>query len=57
MGWERISGNWKQVRGKIKEQWGKPTDDDLNVIHGQRDQLDGKIQECYGYAKDQMPRH
>ena len=54
MDWDRVSGNWKQVKGKVKEQWGKLTDDDLNVIDGRRDQLEGKIQERYGYAKDQV---
>ena len=49
----RVEGNWKQVKGKVKEQWGKLTDDDLNVIGGRRDQLEGKIQERYGIAKDQ----
>jgi uncharacterized protein YjbJ (UPF0337 family) len=44
------------VKGKIKEQWGKLTDDDLNVINGKQDQLAGKIQERYGYAKDQARR-
>jgi uncharacterized protein YjbJ (UPF0337 family) len=50
----RVEGNWKQVKGKVKEQWGKLTDDDLNVIEGRRDQLEGKLQERYGYAKDQV---
>ena len=54
MDWNRVEGNWKQVKGKIKEQWGKLTDDDLDVIDGKRDQLEGKIQERYGYAKDQV---
>jgi uncharacterized protein YjbJ (UPF0337 family) len=53
MDWDRVEGNWKQMKGKIKEQWGKLTDDDLNVINGKQDQLEGKIQERYGYAKDQ----
>jgi uncharacterized protein YjbJ (UPF0337 family) len=53
MDWNRVEGNWKQVKGKIKEQWGKLTDDDLNVINGHRDQLEGKIQERCGIAKDQ----
>ena len=42
------------MEGRIKEKWGKLTDDDLNVINGRRDQLEGKIQERYGYAKDQV---
>lgn len=50
--WDRIEGSWKQVSGKAKEHWGKLTDDDLTEIAGKRDQLAGKIQERYGYAKD-----
>ena len=53
MDWSRIEGNWKQVKGKVKEKWGQLTDDDLNMIAGRRDQLEGKIQERYGLAKDQ----
>jgi uncharacterized protein YjbJ (UPF0337 family) len=52
MDWDRIEGNWKQVKGKIKEQWGNLTDDDINTIAGKRDQLEGKIQERYGKSKD-----
>jgi uncharacterized protein YjbJ (UPF0337 family) len=51
MNWDRIEGNWKQVTGKAREQWGKLTDDDLDVIAGRRDQLAGKIQERYGVAR------
>ncbi|MGE0629839.1 CsbD family protein [Pseudorhodoplanes sp.] len=53
MDWDRIEGNWKQFSGKVKEQWGKLTDDELTQIAGNRDQLEGKIQSHYGYAKDQ----
>lgn len=53
---DEISGNWKQIKGKAKEQWGKLTDDDMTVIEGKRDQLVGKIQERYGYAKDQAEK-
>ncbi|HUP25512.1 MAG TPA: CsbD family protein [Thermoanaerobaculia bacterium] len=52
MNWDRAKGNWKQFRGSVRERWGKLTDDDLDVIAGQRDQLVGKIQERYGVAKD-----
>ena len=52
MDWNRIEGNWKQFGGRVKEKWG--TDDDLTVINGRRDQLEGKIQERYGVAKDQV---
>ena len=50
---DEVGGNWKQFKGKAKEKWGKLTDDDMTVIEGKRDQLVGKIQERYGYAKDQ----
>ena len=52
----RVEGNWKQVAGKVKEKWGKLTDDDLTMINGRRDQLEGKIQEHYGLAKDQVKK-
>lgn len=53
---DTIAGNWKQMRGKIRERWGKLTDDDLDTIAGKRDQLVGKIQERYGQAKDAVER-
>lgn len=53
---DRIKGNWKQVKGKVKEKWGKLTDDDLDVIAGKRDQLLGRIQERHGIAKDEAER-
>ena len=36
MNWDRIEGNWKQLRGKVQQQWGKLTDDDLTTIQGRR---------------------
>ena len=54
MDWNRVEGNWKQAKGRVKEQWGKLTDDDLDVINGQQDQLEGLLQQRYGYAKDQV---
>jgi uncharacterized protein YjbJ (UPF0337 family) len=53
---DRIKGNWKQLRGTAQEQWGKLTNDDLDVIEGQRDQLVGRIQERYGIEKDEARR-
>jgi uncharacterized protein YjbJ (UPF0337 family) len=53
MNWDRIEGNWKEYKGKAKQQWGKLTDDDLDVIEGRRDELEGMLQQRYGYAKDQ----
>jgi uncharacterized protein YjbJ (UPF0337 family) len=52
MNWDRIQGNWKQVVGKAKTQWGKLTDDDLTVVAGRRDQLAGKLQERYGITRE-----
>lgn len=56
MNWDRIEGNWVQLKGKAKQQWGKLTDDDLDVIAGKRDELAGKIQECYGITKDEAEK-
>ncbi len=56
MNTDTIKGNWKQLKGKVKEQWGKLTDDDLTVINGQSEQLVGKLQERYGYSKEQAQR-
>ncbi|PYX09175.1 MAG: general stress protein CsbD [Acidobacteria bacterium] len=56
MNWDQIEGKWKQMKGSIKERWGKLTDDDLNMIAGKRDQLAGKIQERYGLTKEDAHR-
>lgn len=50
--WNRVEGNWKQVKGRVQEQWGELTDDDLDVIQGDRERLEGKIQERYGVERD-----
>ena len=51
-----LQGQWKQMRGKVREWWGKLTDDDLDEINGKRDQLIGKLQERYGYTRDRATR-
>jgi uncharacterized protein YjbJ (UPF0337 family) len=53
MNWDRIEGQWSQLKGKTREQWGKLTDDDIDVVAGKRDQLAGKIQERYGVKKEE----
>lgn len=53
---DQADGNWKQFKGKVKEKWGKLTDDDLTVVEGKRDQLVGKIQERYGYKKEEAEK-
>jgi uncharacterized protein YjbJ (UPF0337 family) len=54
MDWNRIEGNWKEAKGKIKQKWGQLTDDDLTQVNGRRDQLEGRIQQRYGLAKDMV---
>jgi uncharacterized protein YjbJ (UPF0337 family) len=54
MNWDRVEGNWKEVQGQAKQQWGKLTDDDLTVIKGRREELEGTLQKHYGYAKDKV---
>lgn len=50
---DRIEGQWKQLRGEVRKQWGKLTDDDLDQIAGERDKLVGKVQERYGQAREE----
>lgn len=56
MNWDRIEGSWKQFKGNVKQQWGKLTDDQLDVVLGKRDQLEGRIQESYGISKDEAAK-
>ncbi len=51
-----IEGNWKLARGKIKSQWGRLTDHELNQIEGNYEQLCGRIQKAYGLSRDQIER-
>jgi uncharacterized protein YjbJ (UPF0337 family) len=53
---DRMKGNWNQFKGKLKEKWGKLTDDEISLAEGHRDQFIGKLQERYGIAKDQAER-
>lgn len=56
MNWDEVEGKWKQVRGLVKEKWGKLTDDDLDVMTGKKEQLIGKVQERYGITKEEAQR-
>lgn len=56
MNWIRIEGNWQLFKGKASKQWGKLTDDELDVIAGKRDELSGKIQETYGISRDEAEK-
>jgi len=52
MNWDQVTGKWKELKGQVKQQWGKLTDDDLDQIEGKRDELAGRIQSRYGWAKE-----
>ena len=52
MNWDQVEGQWKNIKGSIREKWGQLTDDELESIAGKKDKLLGKIQERYGLAKD-----
>lgn len=51
-----IKGNWKELKGKIRQQWAEITDDDLSKMQGTYEELEGKLQKTYGYQKDQAER-
>jgi uncharacterized protein YjbJ (UPF0337 family) len=57
MNTDQLQGKWKQIKGSAKERWGKLTDDDIDIINGQREQLVGKVQERYGLAKEEAGKH
>ena len=56
MNWNQIEGNWEQLKGKAQAQWGRLTDDDVDIIAGNRKQLAGKIQELYGKREEEAER-
>jgi uncharacterized protein YjbJ (UPF0337 family) len=53
---DRAAGAWKQLKGKVKEQWGKLTDDEISQLEGHSEQLAGKLQERYGLAREEAER-
>jgi uncharacterized protein YjbJ (UPF0337 family) len=53
MNWDQVQGKWTQMKGSVKQEWGKLTDNDLDVIAGSKDKLVGKIQERYGIKKEE----
>ena len=56
MNWDTIQGNWKQLTGRAKQQWGKLTDDELTEIDGRRESFIGRLQEKYGYEKERAEK-
>ena len=57
MNWDQVEGKWKQLKGSVKQRWGKLTDDDLEVIAGRREHLIGKLQERYGMAREEAQKN
>jgi uncharacterized protein YjbJ (UPF0337 family) len=56
MNWDRIQGNWKQMKGTVREKWARLTDDNVSAIDGHREILAGKLQEAYGIGKEEADR-
>jgi uncharacterized protein YjbJ (UPF0337 family) len=56
MNQDTLEGQWKQMKGKLREKWGKLTDDDWDMVAGKKEQLVGKLQERYGYSREQAER-
>jgi uncharacterized protein YjbJ (UPF0337 family) len=56
MNWDRVQGNWKQLKGVVQQKWGKLTDDQFTAIGGEREKLAGELQEAYGIGKDEAER-
>ena len=56
MNWDIAAGNWKQFKGRVQTQWGKLTDDEIDVIAGRRDELLGRVQATYGIGKDEAEK-
>jgi uncharacterized protein YjbJ (UPF0337 family) len=53
MNWDQLQGKWKQMKGAIRQKWGRLTDDDLEIIAGHRDTFIGTVQERYGIAREE----
>ena len=56
MNQDTLKGQWTQLKGSVREQWGKLTNDDLNLVEGKRTELVGRIQERYGIRRDEAER-
>jgi uncharacterized protein YjbJ (UPF0337 family) len=56
MNWDQVQGKWKQLKGSVRQEWGNLTDNDYEMIAGSRDKLIGKLQERYGYAKEEAQK-
>jgi uncharacterized protein YjbJ (UPF0337 family) len=57
MNWDQVEGKWKQMKGVVRQKWGKLTDDDIDLIGGKQQELVGRLQERYGYSKEEAERN
>ena len=56
MNWDQVEGQWKGLKGQVRETWAKLTDDDIELIGGKKDRLLGKLQERYGLERDKAEK-
>ena len=56
MNWDQVTGKWKELKGEVQQEWGKLTDDDIDVIEGRREELAGKLQQKYGKGREEVDR-
>ena len=56
MNWDIVKGNWAQLKGKVREEWGDLTDNEYEEIAGKKDQLVGKLQERYGWTREESEK-
>ena len=56
MNWDQVKGNWKQLKGSAQAKWGELTDDELDEADGDREKLEGIIQERYGKGKEEVKK-
>ena len=56
MNWDQVEGKWKQMKGSVRQKWGKLTDSDYEQIAGSRDKFVGRLQERYGYTRDKAEK-
>ena len=56
MNWDQVEGKWKQMKGSVKQQWGKLTDDDLTLLGGKKDEFLGKVQERMGISREEAEK-
>jgi uncharacterized protein YjbJ (UPF0337 family) len=54
--WDQVAGKWKQLKGEVRTRWGELTDDEVDMIAGEREKLAGRLQERYGIAKEEANR-